>query len=112
MLILRKPSLQSVLWQKVAELHAYLVRCFCVGSGVKQFFDNQDVALFHRVKQRCLSFLGGNKSYQTSFLTGDIREAGFKSSTQIKMVIFRIRSEFSAEFSKDTVKFTIILRAT
>ena len=28
------------------------------------------------------------------------------------MVIFRIRSEFSAEFSKDTVKFTIILRAT
>ena len=50
MLILRKPSLQSVLWQKVAELHAYLVRCFCVGSGVKQFFDNQDVALFHSVK--------------------------------------------------------------
>lgn len=63
MLILRKPSLQSVLWQKVAELHAYLVRCFCVGSGVKQFFDNQDVALFHRVKQRCLSFLSGNKSH-------------------------------------------------
>lgn len=63
MLILRKPSLQSVLWQKVAELHTYLVRCFCVGSGVKQFFDNQDVALFHRVKQRCLSFLSGNKSH-------------------------------------------------
>ena len=110
MLILRKPSLQSVLWQKVAELHAYLVRCFCVGSGVKQFFDNQDVALFHRVKQRCLSFLSGNKTHFS--LIGDIREAGFKSSTQIKMVIFRIRSEFSAEFSKDTVKFTIILRAT
>ena len=51
---------------KVAEgrrTAAYLVRCFCVGSGVKQFFDNQDVALFHRVKQRCLSFLSGNKSH-------------------------------------------------